>query len=316
MAKKFLLTALATLLLALWPTTAWAEVEFTIADAAIDAPAGLAVDSERGVTWVTNETQAKVFALDSSGETLGEVTYTGSPQSVQALSLTSRGLFVGDIGGSRSTVTIYLLESLEYGGTAATAFNLTYPDGAHDAKAMAVSSRGNVYVITSGSDAGIYRVVDPIGTGATELTKIVAAPDDVVDCVFSQDGNELLLRTTESVIVRDAFDWRDVASAYTIPQENPDSIALAATGNQILLGSSEAGSSVYSQAVPTTFDTTRPEAPASSSPAPSESASPSASPSAEGDDATTPVSFQGTITALLIALGVSIVAGLVVAIKR
>lgn len=317
MFKKILLALGAAVSIMLIPMVAWAADPF-ILGSEITSPAGLAQDLNKDVIWVTNAQGATVYAVDSSGKKLGEVTYDGSPKSVEGLAYDDSALYVGDLGGDRSSVVIYKLSNLAYGEQSAKSVELTYADGAHSAQAFALSSRGNIYVITSGSNPGIYRAEAPFAGGGTTLTRVVQAPEGVVDAVFSLDGNSLILRTTEKIIVMNAYKWQETASSYAIEQANPDSITLSGSGKQVLLGSSDANSVVYTQEIPTTFSTERPAVP-SIAPATSSSASPSPSSSESAVSEPTQdtgVSFNGTITALLIAAGVSVLAGLIVAVRR
>ena len=109
--------------------------------------------------------------------------------SVQALSWHGDRLWVGDIGdedAERDHIVVYRLSDTETAQGTYHAYDYRYEDGPHDAKAMLISGRGNVYIVTSGEDPGIYRIRGEASRSAMNtLVRVHDAPEGVTDGVFS-----------------------------------------------------------------------------------------------------------------------------------
>lgn len=273
---------------------------------------GMAPDASRRVYWVSDAAGGEVQAISASGETLGKVTYKTKTASVQALSLSRGSLWVGDFAPGEN-LRLIQLNSLAYGATTTQVWQLALPAGADAARALMVSPKGNVYIATDGSKPGIYRASSPLKPRAVnKLTRVADAPAGVTDGAFLSDGNSIALRTNEQVIVMDAFRWTTTASAYVTPQPEGQALSLTLDGGSLLLAD---GPNLVSMPIPTGIDSNRP----TPQPTPSSSAEPSPGspePTASPVESSEKPSLAGTYTALGIALGVSLLAGLVVAIKR
>lgn len=271
---------------------------------------GMASDASRGVYWVTDEAGGAVRAISSSGQTLGTLTYQATTQSVQALSLSRGSLYVGDIGGSRTTVRLIKLGSLAYGAVQSQSWQLTYPDGAHEARALMVSPKGNVYLVTSGTKPGVYRLSNQLSTTATnKLVRVADAPADVTDATFLASGNAVVMRTPDQVLVVDAYKWTTTASAYVLPQASGQGLATGLTSQSVLLADA---AQIATTAIPTTISTVRP----SPSPTPEESPTGTVEPTTEASTGSAAPSLRGTFIALAAAVGLSVVAALVVALRK
>lgn len=313
------LLALVACALAL-PTPARADNgDFAITDNV--AVTGMAADAGRSAYWVSDEAGGVVRAVSATGETLGKVTYQASTQSVQALSYARNALYIGDIGGNRAKVKVVQLSSLRYGAAQSQSWTLTYPDGSHTARALMVSPKGNIYIVTDGARPSVYRSPAQLSTtGANQLIRVGDAPVGVTDGVFLPNGSSIALRTNEQIVVIDAYQWTTTASSYVAPQPAGQAIALGLDGRSLLMSD---GAKVSSVAIPTAINNARPTptASASSSSAPSADASASPSP----DAATTPTSptetsaqpsLRGTFIALAAAVALSLVAALVVVLRK
>ena len=149
----------------------------------IDAPAlselsGLAASRETpGVFWVVNDGGhgARLYAISRRGTMLAQFEVPDARnRDWEALAVVSRpgrraALYVGDIGdnaGGRDDLVIYRLPEpvVRPGGLARRTarprvFPFRYPDGRHDAEAIAVDPRtGRIYVITKSlRGARLYR---------------------------------------------------------------------------------------------------------------------------------------------------------------
>ena len=299
-----------------------APAGFTIAAAGPSAPRGIASDAATHTYWVADAQGRQVYSIGADGAVVGTVPLPFSPVDVEALQVHAGYLYLGDIGdpsGSRSHITVYRLNSLAYGRSGSYhAWDFAYPDGPHDAAAMMVSPRGNIYVVTRGAAAAVYRApATPSTSGVNTLVRVASAPSWVTDATFVTDS-VLVLRTYTSVCVVNPFSWVTTATAELPAQPDGQGLttALGSTTTLIALGGRQ-GDEV---AVPTTLAPVSPAPsvpPGASAPA---SASPSASApaSAGGSDTTggTVSSNRGTLTALGVALVVALLAGAVVAFKR
>lgn len=104
--------------------------------------------------------------------------------------------------------------SLNGGSGSWMAWDFSYPDGPHDAAAMAVSPRGNMYFITRGDKPAIYRTrSNPSRTGVNALIKVADAPAGVTDATFLADGSRIAMRTDNAIHVVDAYSWHTIGAA-------------------------------------------------------------------------------------------------------
>lgn len=293
----------------------------TLADQALSDSGALAADPARGVYWTASGSGA-VQAINVDGSTAGEVTYAADAAGVQALAYFDGLLYVGDIGGSRSSVDIYRLEALDYGTAAPLShWTLHYPDGAHDAMTMMVSPKGNIWIVTKGSPGGLYYAEAPGAVGEITMEYMAEAPEWVTDGVFL-DAETAVLRTYNSVLSFDMLNYAVTASEAAPEQPQGESIAMSLNASSVLLGS-RGSDQLVEAAVPSTMSdvgqapsappgaaeptTSAPEE--SSSPAESESTEASAEPSGEESELPKPTRSRGTMTAVAIAALVSVAAG-------
>lgn len=313
MLRRLFALSVVALVLVLIPSQAHGTETITIKDK-IEV-SGMAADSARGVYWITDESGGKLTAIDKSGKTLGKVTYTARTQSVQALSLSRGSMWIGDLGGDRRTLRLLHIRSLKYGTAPADSFELAMPRGHKGVKALMVSPKGNVYLVADGEKPGIYRANAPLSArSVNELTRVADAPNGVTDGVFTSDGKSVILRTSEQVEVFDAYQWNKTASA-SLPtgQDKGQALGLSLDGRSLVLSN---GATLTSAEVPTTIDESRSTPSASVSPG-SSTNSGNEEPSSGGSP--TPAakpSLTGTYTALGAALGISLIAALIVVVKR
>ncbi|WP_392508160.1 hypothetical protein ACF3NT_00060 [Naumannella halotolerans] len=231
------------------------DVAFTVDDEAIAAPTGFAYDVETDRYWMARSSGAgEVVGLNSDGEVEGVVGFGAETQQVQALADDADRLFVGDIGDvdlNREFVTVYFLTNAEPGTGDGTygAFDLAYPDGPHDAKAMFVRS-GRVYLVTAGDDPAIYAAPEqPDRTGVNQLERLGDAPANVTDATVLGDGR-VVLRTYTSLHVLDG-DGVEVGSSELPWQQAGETIARdAEDDSQVLIGDSAQPIQVLRTAIP------------------------------------------------------------------
>jgi hypothetical protein len=188
----------------------------------------IASRTNAGVLWARNDSgdSARVFAMTTSGENLGWFTLTGAsatdwedmsvgpgPQAGQSY------LYIGDIGDNnkaRSSIVVYRVpepnvdisqppgdgQSL---GSVETLV-LQYPDGAHDAEALAVApATGDIVIVTKelSGQSGVYV------RSATSSTTTLSARDPlqlgfgtlVTGASVSPDGTSVALRSYGSLLL-------------------------------------------------------------------------------------------------------------------
>lgn len=290
----------------------------------IEMPSGVP-DTITGMAWsdatqevlVTDE-GGRIAAVDTAGKNSRDVAFTGTAESVQALSLFDGMLYVGDIGDEstdREFVTVFRINP-DSGATNYWAWDFTYPEGPRDAKAMAVSGKGRIYIVTGGDDPGIYRAgLEPSRSGTNAMVRAADAPAGVTDAVFMDDGSTLMLRTGNGVDLLDAYSWEVQSSTTYVDAPAGESITNFTDGRMLVGG----GTQLRDEPLPDGTATVTPSSTAGSSPTPGapDDASPDpTAPGADEDPQTSQVSRRGTMFALMGAAAVAVIAGLVVFVAR
>lgn len=299
-----------------------ADPVFTIAEDQISGPVGIATDTATSSYWLVNQTGADMVAFSRTGEVKGTVDFRADPVDVQAAAYRSGRLYVGDIGdrsGERDFVSVFLFPNLtpDAGTVTYQSWDLSYPDGAHDAKAMVVDTSGRVFVITSGDDAGIYAApTDPSRLGVNELERVADAPAGVTDAV-ALSKTRWALRTGTTVQEIDAETYKKVAET-SLPVRDGDTLGIdlaASSGSSVGLvaGSAGASADVYAFAAPSVAPPGSP--PPSAGPS-SSAASPTAAPSGAAaqdpaEDQASDSARSGTWLAIGLAALVAVLAGAV-----
>ena len=290
----------------------------TIQDATLTASGALATDEDRGLYWTANPQGnggGSVHALNPDGSLAGEVRYDAAPSQVEGLAYFNGQLYVGDVGDpqlSRGAVTVYRLESLEFGSSAPySQWTLSYPDGAHDSATMMVSPRGNIWIVTKGDPGGLYYVPAPAESGEYALEYVADAPAWVTDGTFI-GPTTVVLRTYTSVLTYDMTLYSVLSQAAAPEQPQGESLTSTLDGAAVLLGSK--GTDQWVEvAVPTVMEAlpaVPSVPPASLQPA---SPEPPETPTATVEPAPQSGPFASkTLTALAIAALVSVGAGVLV----
>ncbi|MEO5983698.1 MAG: hypothetical protein ABIQ13_15440 [Pedococcus sp.] len=251
--------------------------DFRILDDRVSESSGLVLSRAHPHTvWTTNDSgdAARLFAVDTrTGRTTGVHTFGAPVVDVEALAITPRGrLLVADIGDnrrSRDVVRIFWFDEPALGDTSGSwaSWELSYPDGPHDAESIAVDpSSGRVLLVTKGADGAVYSLpAKPSRHGVNRLQRLAAAPAVATDAVFLADGSALAVRTYTRLVLLDPTTWRPLGSSLLPLQRQGETIALAPGGSGLLVGSEGSRSPVQQVAVPvtpvvspTTAATTRP----------------------------------------------------------
>ena len=134
-----------------------------------------------GVAWTHNDSgKPIVYALSADGSVLGSVRVTGAEvvnwEDIAVGPCPSGScLYVGDVGdnqASRSSITIYRTPEPAPNAKATEqveTLHAKYPDRPHDAEALIVLPKGDMFVVTKGDDGPsyVYRIPTPFRDGAT-----------------------------------------------------------------------------------------------------------------------------------------------------
>jgi len=123
-------------------------------------------------------------------------------------------LYLGDIGGSRSSIVVNRVPEpavtgaggiTDLGGT--QQITARYPDGSHNAEAMAVGADGTIYVFTKAATTRAYAIPYPQPTSGVVTMQLIAAGAlgekvDVSGADIRPDGRALIVRG-----YRNAWTW-------------------------------------------------------------------------------------------------------------
>ena len=266
--------------------------DFRIVDDRITESSGLALSVRHPHTvWTANDSgdTARVFAIDTeTGKTVGVHTFDAEVRDVEALAITPQGrMLVADIGdndSARSVVRVFWFDEPELGSTSGAwaSWELSYPDGPHNAESIAVDpASGRVFVVTKGRPGGIYALpATPSRKGVNRLTKVGTAPDIATDAVFLPGGSGLAVRTYTSLVVLDPNTWRETSYQVLPLEPQGETLALAPDGNGLLVGSEGKGSLVQQVALKA------PATPATGTTAPNPTATPGGAPTTSGQSQT------------------------------
>jgi hypothetical protein len=257
-----------------------ARVDFRFEDSRISESSGLALSVRHPHTvWTVNDSgdSARVFAVDTrTGATVGVHAFDADVRDVEALAITPQGrMLVADIGdnrASRDRVRIFWFDEPALGRTSGprvASWELAYPDGPHDAEAVAVDPRSSrVLVVTKDQVGGIYALpASPRRDAVNRLTKVGSAPSTATDAVFLPDGTALAVRTYTSLHLLDPDTSAPLTSMLLPLQPQGETLAVAPGRTGLLIGSEGQGSRVQQVAVPALPGVTDPPTSTSSQPA-------------------------------------------------
>lgn len=272
---------------------------------------GLASDTTRGVYWaVKDPTSSSILALDSTGAPTGTMTLSEPVTNVQALASRAGVLYVADIGdpdASRASVSVLRIGEPRYGQITAREWTFTYADGPHDAAAIGVSGRGNIYVITRGVNPGVYRANAQPEVGVTNtFTRLGNAPAGVSDMAFLPDGSTMAVWADGGLFLMDGFDLTTTAAAPIA--RTGEALAIGLEQRLIMLGTGGATPQVTAQQRPTGMTSITPKPTLSQTPTPS--ATPQTQSQAPESPASDSARRTGTILAIVGAGVLAVLAGL------
>ncbi len=209
------------------------------------------------VVYTTNDSgdDAVLYGVDpGSGETTSTTTYADEVEDVEALGPGPDGtVWAGDIGDNRERRDAVTVHRVTPGEEAtAPAYDLTYPDGPHDAETLLVHPRTGRLLIVSKSVFGGTVYAAPVRLRAdapTRLRTFAQVPGLVTDGAFLPDGEHVVLRTygTASVYTFPAFER--VGTVTLPPQKQGEAISVAPDG-RVLVSSEGVGAQVLEVDLP------------------------------------------------------------------
>lgn len=134
-----------------------AAADFTVrTDKKLGKPVGMAADLHHDWYWITDGSSSTVhslLAVDKTGKEVHRVVWEPAFHDVEAMSWARGVLYVADIGDKKAQRRgIRVMSPTSTAAKQSTYYEwmFTYPDGAHDAKALTVSPKGSFYIITDG----------------------------------------------------------------------------------------------------------------------------------------------------------------------
>lgn len=305
-----------------WATSLPAVAEDLVLPDAGAAVTGVAWDDSGDRLFAVSEVHgASILIIDAAGEKRGNLDFSAQPESVQGLALHDGNLYVGDIGGDRDEITVFRM-SAEAGEQKYRAYKFAYPDGSHDAKALLVSGKGRIYIVTAGENAGVYRAeLELSRDGVNKLTRSADAPDGVTDATFLPDGATIIMRTAAGLAKVDAYSWETTATVSYVGAPEGESVTAKGEG-AILVGAQtlreeevpdgDTERVISAEASPTPSQSPAPPAESGAAPEPSQPAGETPPDQSQGAKP----ALGGTKLALAAAAALALCCGLVVLLRR
>lgn len=305
MTVRRLLLACAAALLLLGGAALPASAEPPAVPGDVGELVGAAFDPETEVLWLAGErADDGVLVGVDQDRRYSEISFKGELVSVQALAFHEGGIYVGDVGDpdrARESVAVYRLADTQPGRQNYRRFDFVFPEEPQNARAMMVSARGRIYLVTDGQTPGIYTTSrEPSDDQVNRLTRVADAPAGVTDGVFLADGFTMALRTAEGIEVIDAFSWETQAIEILVGAGAGEVLAVL-PDDELLVGTVEG----LRQSPAPTANITTTIAPKTPSPTPSSTAT------AVPERGKAAPARIGTLVAVLLAVLVAAGAGLV-----
>ncbi len=219
-----------------------------------------------GMLWAHNDSgEPLIFALNEQGTITGRVRITGANVDDWediAVGPCPQGscIYIADVGdnsGNRDHVTVYRVpEPAPQDSSTAPAevFRARYADGAHDAEALFVTPKSEVFIITKGDPGPIalYRFPRALRSdvimqleqiGAPAASGKVSSEDRPTAAEMSPDAQWVVVRTTRRVVFYRSADlisgrWLEAFRTDVSGLREPrgEGIAFGAAGTLFLVG--------------------------------------------------------------------------------
>lgn len=225
-----------------------------------DELSGLAVSTQPDLIWAHNDgDKPELFALTATGAAKGVAQLTGAllvdPEDLAiAPCVSGQCIYLGDIGDNqqtRTSVQIYEIdEPLDFRGIVQVGFrkfDVSYPDGPHDAEALFVDPRDAAsYVITKQRATPSTVFLMPRGAATTTAMAVaefaVPGGDEQItaaDLRVDECGVRLLIRTYSSIWELAAPTGTSIVELFATPatsrpvpvEAQGESVAFLASGH-------------------------------------------------------------------------------------
>jgi hypothetical protein len=216
------------------PAAPEGKVVFSFQDPEIVESSGLVATGDLFLTVNDSGDGGRVFVVDRSGKTVGTTAWTDDPQDTESLAPAGPGeVWVGDTGDNRRGRDSITVLRVPYGTTdqevTPAAYELVYPDRAHDAETLMANPRtGQLFVVSKDIFGGtIYAAprrlsadhpnrLRPVGEGFSFAT----------DGSFFPDGRHYIVRGYTSAAVYSFPDHERLDSFQLPPQQQGEGIAV------------------------------------------------------------------------------------------
>jgi len=208
------------------PAAPKAKVVFSFQDPQIVESSGLVATGDLFVTVNDSGDGGRVFVVDRSGRTVGTTSWTDDPQDTESLAPAGPGeVWVGDTGDNRRGRDSITVLRVPYGATdqevTPAAYELVYPDRAHDAETLMANPRtGQLFVVSKDIFGGtIYAA--PRKLSADHPNRLRAVGEGfsfATDGSFFPDGRHYVVRGYTSAAVY-SFPEHERLDSFQLPQQ-------------------------------------------------------------------------------------------------
>jgi hypothetical protein len=213
------------------------HVVLTFADPDIVESSGLVAAGD-GLFLTTNDSGdgGRVFVVDRSGKTVGTTAWSADPVDVEALAPAGPGeVWVGDTGDnprSRDSITVL---RVPYGRedrvVEPAAYELVYPDRAHDAETLLADPRtGRLFVVSKDVFGGhVYAAPRRLSADRpNELVDVAPSFSFATDGSFFPDGRHYVVRGYSSAAIY-TFPGHERIGSFPLPsQQQGEGISVGA----------------------------------------------------------------------------------------
>jgi hypothetical protein len=175
---------------------------------------GIAIGSGSRTAWTHNDSgRPVVFRVDGEGQPTPVLISGADVRDWEDVAIgkcpAGTCLYIADIGdnrGSRPHISIYRVP--EPGGSTGSGtvevFHARYPDRPHDAEALVVTPRDELFIVTKEVPAQLYRVPTPLKAGSTATLQLVRSLGErlrITGAAASPDGRWIALRSNGTLLL-------------------------------------------------------------------------------------------------------------------
>lgn len=219
-----------------------ATTVFSFADPEIVESSGLVARDGLVVTVNDSGDSNRIFTVDpATGETVGVTRWQGDATDIEALAPADQGhVYVGDTGDNAANRDHVVIARVPFGRgdreVHAMTYDLTYPDGSHDAETLLVHpTTGQVLVVAKEFIGRLYAAPETLEEQETnELREVDEVLGIATDGAFFPDGRHLVLRNYTQAAI---YTWPDLdrVALLDLPeQQQGEGIAVSGSGDVLL----------------------------------------------------------------------------------